>query len=109
MKTKLRRVEALIRSRSKVASNQDYDIKDMQRDLESEVDDLKDQNSEIKEKVRKLNVVHRGLTSQMTGGGPSTKESQSKSNKFAHVQGKLDVSYSKVTRRYQDEAKEMRA
>lgn len=58
----------------------------MQRDLESEVDDLKDQNSEIKEKVRKLNVVHRGLTSQMAGGsGGQTRDSTAKSNKFAHV------------------------
>ena len=42
----------------------------MVRDLKRETDDLHDQNSEIKEKVRKLNVVFRGLTNEMMAGPP---------------------------------------
>ena len=60
MQTKFRRVETLIKSRSRVADDgtmDEYDITDMQRDLKGECDDLREQNEAIREKVRKLNVV----------------------------------------------------
>ena len=66
MRTKLRRIEELIRKRSRMEDSVDgsmeYSARDMQRDLEGECDELRNQNKEIKEKVRKLNVVQRGLT-----------------------------------------------
>ena len=101
MQTKLRRVEGLIKSRGRAADDYgDYDVNDMQRDLKSECDDLRDQNDEIREKVRKLNVVQRGLTQQMTSG-PLHKSGLAKNEKYAHVQGKLEITHSKVTKRYQ--------
>ena len=57
MKTKLHRIEELMRSRSKFGDTEEYDITDMQNDLRNECDEIKTQNEEIKEKMRKLNVV----------------------------------------------------
>ena len=57
MKTKLHRIEELMRSRSKFGDTEEYDITDMQNDLRNECDEIKTQNEEIKEKVRKLNVI----------------------------------------------------
>lgn len=109
MSTKLRRVESLIKSRGRMADDfGEYDVTDMQRDLKEECDDLRDQNDQIKEKVRKLNVVQRGLTQQMATG-PLHKSGLAKNDKYAHVQGKLAVTHSKVTKRYQEEAKDIRA
>ena len=109
MTTKLRRVETLIKSRGRGADDEgDYDASDMVRDLKDECDDLRDQNVDITEKVRKLNVVQRGLTQQMTAG-PLHKSGLAKSDKYAHVQGKLASTHSKVTKRYQEEARDMRA
>ena len=65
MSTKLQRIEELMRSRSRVAGDlgdATYNIADMQRDLKGECDDLRDQNADFKEKIRKLNVIQRGLT-----------------------------------------------
>ena len=43
MTTKLRRVEAMIKSRGRMADELgDYDVSDMQRDLKDECEDLKD-------------------------------------------------------------------
>ena len=81
MKTKLGRIEELMRSRSKFGDTEDYDVLDMQRDLRNECDEIKVQNTEIKEKVRKLNVIQRSLAAPTTASG--------KTNKYAHVQGKL--------------------
>ena len=61
MKTKLHRIEELMRSRSKFGDTEEYDITDMQNDLRNECDEIKTQNEEIKEKVRKLNVISRSL------------------------------------------------
>ena len=41
--------------------------------------------------------------------GPLHKSGLAKNDKYAHVQGKLAVTHSKVTKRYQDEAKDLRA
>lgn len=66
MTTKLQRIESLIKMRSRVVDDlgvsSDYTVNDLQSDLKNEVEDLRAQNQEIKEKVRKLNVVQRGLT-----------------------------------------------
>ena len=40
----------------------------MQQHLKDETEDLRDQNRATKEKVRKLQVVYRGLTQQQTTG-----------------------------------------
>jgi hypothetical protein len=66
-----------------------YDAHAMQRDLQEEFEDLKTKNMTTKERVRKLNVIHRGLASR-----PAT---ASKPNKYAHVAGKLEVTHTKVT------------
>ena len=57
MKTKLYRIEDLMRSRGRITEGNEYDISDMQRDLEDECAEIKDQNKDLKEKVRKLNVI----------------------------------------------------
>ena len=109
MQTKLRRVEALIKQRSRAADDDgSYDITDMQRDLQSECDDLREQNASIKDKVRKLNVIERGLTKELTAG-PLQRSGLAKNEKYAHVQGKLDLAHSKVTKRYAEEANDLRA
>lgn len=82
METKLRRIEALMRSRGNLGGDSTYDAKDLQKDLQSEFDNLKAQNEFTKEKVRKLAVIQRGLASR-----PAT---AAKPNKYAHVQGKLE-------------------
>ena len=41
--------------------------------------------------------------------GPLHKSGLAKNEKYAHVQGKLEVTHSKVTKRYQAEAKDLRA
>lgn len=56
METKLRRIEALMRSRGNLG-DVNYDQKDLQKDLQAEFDNLKAQNEFTKEKVRKLAVI----------------------------------------------------
>ena len=101
MKTKLRRVEGLMNSRTRATEDMDgiYDVTDMQRDLKNECDDLRDQNASVKERNRKLNVVVRGLTKQLETG-PLQKSGLAKNDKYAHVTGKLDSTHNKVTKRY---------
>jgi len=85
MMTKLKRVENLIKKRARTAdAGGEYDIVDMQQDLQSECEDLRDQNNQIKEKVRKLTVVEKGLTKEMTTG-PLHKSGLAKNDKYAHV------------------------
>jgi len=40
--------------------------------------------------------------------GPLHKSGLAKNEKYAHVQGKLDLSHSKVTKRYKIEAQDMK-
>lgn len=101
MQTKLRRIDALLKQRSRYGDDGTYDAKDFQNDLKGEVDELNGQNDTIKEKVRKLRVIERGLAA-----GPAL---AAKPNKYAHVQGKLEVTHSKVTRQYQTIIEELRA
>ena len=111
MKTKLRRVENLFKQRDHLADDaqsDSYSVTDMQRSLRGECDDLRDQNRELKEKLRKLDVVQRGLTQQMSSG-PLHKSGLAKNDKYAHVQGKLEHTHGKVTKRYQAEAKDLKA
>jgi len=60
METKLRRIEGLARSRSKYAGEEAgsyYDFTDMETELTKEFGTLKDENTSIKDKVRKLRVI----------------------------------------------------
>ena len=41
--------------------------------------------------------------------GPLQKSGLAKNDKYAHVTGKLDISHNKVTKRYAEEAKDMKA
>jgi len=55
----------LLNKRSRLGEDDDpdeYSAAQMQQSLKNETDDLRDQNRDIKEKLRKLKVVHRGLT-----------------------------------------------
>lgn len=56
----------------------------MQRDLRGECEDLREKNDEIKDRVRKLNVIQRGLTKEFTQG-PMQKSGLAKNEKYAHV------------------------
>ena len=109
MQTKFRRIEQLCKKRARAAEQMGeggYDITDMERDLKGEVDDLQNQNTTLGEKIRKLGVVHRGLTKQMKEG-PLQRAGLQKNEKYAHVQGKLDNTHSKVVTRYREEQKEV--
>jgi len=88
MQTKLRRIEALMRSKGNIDENSVYDANALQRDLQKEYDNLLQQNEFTREKVRKLNVIKRGLDSR-----PAT---AAKPNKYANVPGKLEVTHTKV-------------
>lgn len=101
MQTKLHRIDGLIRSRAHSGGEGTYDVRDMQRDLKEEFEELKDKNQQTKERVRKLNVIQRGLASR-----PAT---AAKPNKYAHVQGKLDVNMSAAAKQYSKMAEELRA
>lgn len=101
MQTKLHRIDGLIRSRSAAGGETGYDVRDMQRELKEEFDELKDRNHSTKERVRKLNVIQRGLASR-----PST---AAKPNKYAHVQGKLEHNQSAASKQYSKLAEELRA
>ena len=109
MKTKLLRVEGLIKKRARTTDDDGtYDISDMHADLNSECDDVKEQNIKMKDNIRKAKVVLKGLTSALQTG-TLHKSGLAKNDKYAHVQGKLDISHSKVTKRYHEEAKDLRA
>ena len=99
MNTKLRRISELMQSRSKI-SEEDHPILDIQEDLKNECVDLKTQNKYLEETIRKLNVIQRSLAAPTTAAP--------KPNKYAHVQGKLQ-STTKLSKRYQEEAADMRA
>lgn len=101
MLTKLRRIEGLMRSRNRNAEDVTYDAIDMQKDLRKEFDELHDNNDVIKEKIRKLRVIQRGLAA-----GPALAK---KPDKYAHVQGKLEVTHNKVTRAYQNTIEDLRS
>ena len=100
MKTKLHRIEELMRTRGKLTDGNDYGISDVQRDLEDECADIKNENQDLKEKVRKLNVIQRGLDAPTTA--------TAKPNKYAHVPGKLRQS-SSISKKYTQEAQDIRA
>ena len=69
METKLQRVQNLINRRDQLGDdNDEYSAIMMQQNLKEETEDLRDQNREKKEKVRKLQVVFRGLTQQSASG-----------------------------------------
>ena len=75
--------------------------------MRDECQDLRDKNDEIKDRVRKLNVIQRGLTKEQAAG-PMQKSGLQKNDKYSHVQGKLEITHSKVTKRYAEEAKALR-
>lgn len=52
--------------------------------------------------MRKLRVIERGLATRPAGA-------PSKVDKFAHVQGKLEVNHTAAGKKYADEADDMRA
>jgi len=65
METKLRRIEALMRSRSNAVGQEGaQSAQDLQRDLQNEFDNLKAQNELSREKVRKLTVIQNNLKSR---------------------------------------------
>jgi hypothetical protein len=86
MKTKLLRVEGLIKKRARAnADDEDcYDINDMHTDLNNECEDVKDQNTQMKENIRKAKVVLKGLTAAVSNG-TLHKAGIAKNDKYAHV------------------------
>lgn len=61
MQTKLRRIEELMRS-GKTYSDNDYAR--LQNELEDQFGDFKDENSVLKERVHKLNIIYKGLSNK---------------------------------------------
>lgn len=93
----MNRIDGLLRQRGAQASK-DGGAFDAQSVLQNEFDDAKTKNAIQKERVRKLNMIHRELSSRPTtghgGGKPGAKPP---TNKYAHVQGKLDQTHHKVS------------
>lgn len=67
-----------------------------------ECDSMKVENDDRREKVRKLRVIERGLASRPAGA-------PCKVDKYSHVSGKLDVYSTPASKRYAEEADDMRA
>jgi len=85
MKTKLLRVEGLIKKRARTSDDDGtYDISDMHADLNSECEDVKEQNFKMKDNIRKAKVVLKGLTSALQTG-TLHKSGLAKNDKYAHV------------------------
>ena len=74
MQTKLLRITQLVAKRNKSVNEIEaygdggVDTFDMATDLKNEFNDLSDQNAARKEKVRKLNVIWRGLSNKAFPG-----------------------------------------
>lgn len=60
MTTKMRRIEALMKRERNFT---DEEILQLERELEDKLGELRDENSVLKERVRKLNMIHKGLSS----------------------------------------------
>ena len=65
MQTKLRRIDELLRS-EKTYTDTDYGR--LQQELEEQFGDFKDENTVLKDRVRKLKTIFNGLSNQMGPG-----------------------------------------
>jgi len=84
MKTKLRRIDELLRKKGKSSSN--YMMpEEVQAHLQDEIDVLITENEHIKERNKKLKVIE----SDMTQSAKPKKAPPKPANKFSHVKGKL--------------------
>jgi len=89
MRTKLRRIEELLRKKGKNSSaTQSMMPEEVQRHLQDEIDTLLQENSHIRDRNQKLRAIERELQG---GNKPPTsaKKAPAPANKFAHVKGKL--------------------
>lgn len=84
MQTKLNRIDGLLRSRSHQAAK-DGGTFDAQSVLQQEFDEHKTKNAVAKERVRKLNMIHRELSSRPSTAQQKPGGARPPSNKYAHV------------------------
>ena len=88
MRTKLRRIEELMKKRSTTGGAQPMLPAEVQRQLEDEIKRMSGENDQMKERNKKLQAIEKELNLQyVTQKAPT--------NKFAHVRGKLNNGGSK--------------
>ena len=90
MKTKLRRIEELMRKkRSSSSASKTMLPAEVQKQLQEEIDKLVQENDVIKQRNKKLKAIEKDLSIKSITKKDST-------NKFAHVKGKLHLSNLKL-------------
>jgi len=65
MNTKMKRIEALMR---KEKNHTDGDFLLLERELQEQLDEMSGENVTLKERVRKLNMIHTGLKNSKETG-----------------------------------------
>lgn len=58
MHTKMRRIEALMKKERNLTDN---DFADLEQELQLQLGEIQGENSELRDRVRKLNMIHKGL------------------------------------------------
>ena len=72
------------RGRYSAEYEQTYSVRELLKDLEDEIANLRDENTDRKEKIRKLNIIQKGLTTQQTAASKAL-GTLGKNPKYAHV------------------------
>jgi TolA-binding protein len=87
MKTKLKRIEELMRKKNSNSSS--YAVPaEIQRQIQDEIDKLNNENNQMKERNKKLRAIEKELNiKHVTKKAPA--------NKYSHVKGKLNQSLMK--------------
>ncbi len=68
MHTKLKRIEEIMKAK---ITYSELDYASLQKDLEDQFGELKDENTILRERVRKLKIIHNGI-SNGKGSKPKT-------------------------------------
>lgn len=63
MQTKLRRIEELMKTKKTFSDN---DFARLQKDLEEQFGDIMDENTVINDRIKKLKIIHKHLTTKGT-------------------------------------------
>jgi hypothetical protein len=69
MQTKLQRIDDLMRNAKDRKQYADGDYARLASELDDQLGNFRDENSVLKDRVRKLKTIHSGLTSQLERGG----------------------------------------
>jgi len=82
MKTKLRRIDELMKKRSNHTGSQALLPAEVQRQLQDEINKMSGENEQMKERNKKLRAIEKELNIKNAA-------QKAPANKFAHVKGKL--------------------